>query len=249
MTQVNAALLAAGSQHMRRSRRNQNRDSPVSSRPPILHAERRYGDIRRRHRRGRIKLASINVSIAHEGKTAYLEHARVVQPPPNDSKCACRVVGPRRQRDRIKIAPVKLKIEHLNDKRGKNGERTHLGRENTTQSPRNAPKRRYRVIGLIRRRRQRNRIKIEPVKLKIECLNDKKTQELETTHLGQAQLAQPLLNTSKCCWEVHRSRCPRGRIKIEPTNVSRTREDRNTYLKCVNTIRSTRRPKKVYQKV
>ena len=48
---------------------------------------------------------------------AYLEHARVAQPPTNISKHCYGVIGPECQRVPIKIISVKVKIEHLNVKK------------------------------------------------------------------------------------------------------------------------------------
>ena len=75
----------------------------------------------------------------------------------------------------------------------------------------------------------------------IECLNDKKTQELEMTHLGQAQLVQPLLNALK---QSHRVIGPcrrRDQIKIVPVtfkieciNDNPVQNDKTTHLKCAS---------------
>jgi len=43
---VEAVLLAAKSQYMHQSQRTRNNDLPVSSWPPIQHAERPYGPVR-----------------------------------------------------------------------------------------------------------------------------------------------------------------------------------------------------------
>ncbi|KIM51077.1 hypothetical protein SCLCIDRAFT_33747 [Scleroderma citrinum Foug A] len=55
-TRVNAALLAAESQHMHQSRRKRIKGLPMSSEPPIQSAERPNGAVRRRRRCRRIKL-------------------------------------------------------------------------------------------------------------------------------------------------------------------------------------------------
>jgi len=57
---VEAALLAAESQHMRQSPRSRQNNLPVSSRPPIQRERRPYGLVRRRPRRGRLKIERIN---------------------------------------------------------------------------------------------------------------------------------------------------------------------------------------------
>src|SRR5207245_2405478 len=95
-----------------------------------------------------------------------------------------------------------------------------------------------------RRRRGRGRIRIRPVKLKIERINDKRPQEREITYLERVRGTQPLVNAPKRCWEVHRPRRRRGRIKSVPTNVSRAEKVENAYLGRVNAIRSKWRPKK-----
>ena len=73
--------------------------------------------------------------------------------------------------------------------------------------------------------------------------------EGEITYRGHARIAQPPGNNSKCLHRVHRTRCQRGHIKFIPTNVSRTREDRNTQLGCVIVFRSIWRPKKRIRKL
>ena len=61
---VNAALLAVESQYMRQDRRTRNGNLPMSSRPPIRHLNRPYRLVMHLCRRGRLKIESINVSIA-----------------------------------------------------------------------------------------------------------------------------------------------------------------------------------------
>ena len=77
----------------------------------------------------------------------YQEHTSTAQPPQNDSKHAYRVVGPRCQCGKIKIGSVKVRIERLNDKKGKNGKRTYPEHIWTTQPPENTLKRCYRDVG------------------------------------------------------------------------------------------------------
>ena len=64
----------------------------------------------------------------------------------------------------------RIKVEAKNISQMQKVEMTYLERMSATQPPINHSKCSYRVIGLIRRH---GRIKIEPGKLKIECLNDK----------------------------------------------------------------------------
>ena len=122
---VNTALLAAESQYTHQNRSTRDQDLPVSSRPPIHHAERPYGHIRRRRRRGRIKFEAIKVSQAPEVETTYQRRPSTVLPPRKDSKRAYGVNRPRRRRGRIKIEPGKLKIECLDDKTAQKGETTY----------------------------------------------------------------------------------------------------------------------------
>ena len=61
-TRVNAALLAAESQHMHQSRRKQIKGLPMSSKPPIRSAEHPNGTVGCRRRRGRIKLEARKVN-------------------------------------------------------------------------------------------------------------------------------------------------------------------------------------------
>ena len=156
---VNAALLAVESQYMRQDRRTRNGDLPMSSRPPIRHLNRPYGLFTRRRRRRRIKIESIKVSQAQKVEKTYLERARAAQPCGNDPKRSYRVIGPRRGRDRMKIEPVNVKIERINDKRPKEDETAYLERARVTQPPANASRHAYRVVGL---RRRRGRIKLAP---------------------------------------------------------------------------------------
>ena len=92
---VEAALLAGDSQHTRQSRRTGNGDLPVSSMPPIYPADRPYGPVRWRRRRGRIKITSIIVSQTLQVETTYLGRAGIAQPRGNHPKRAYRVIGPK----------------------------------------------------------------------------------------------------------------------------------------------------------
>ena len=185
---VNAALLAVESQYMRQDRRTRNGNLPMLSRPPIRHLNRPYRLVMHLHRCGRLKIESINVSIAQGGETAYLEHARVAQPPANISKRCYGVIGPKRQHDRMKIEPARLKIKRLNDKKQQNGEITYLGRTEIAQPPANDAKRLNKAVGPGPRR---DWMKIEPVNLRTKRINDKKVQRDETTYLECASAAQP----------------------------------------------------------
>ena len=118
---VEAALLAVGSQHTRQSRRTRNNDLPMSSWAPIQHANHPYGLVRRRRRRGRLKIERIKVSKAQQDETAYLGRAHATQPPGNYPNQAYRVIGLGRRRGRIKIAPT-------NVSRTRNGGNTYLRR-------------------------------------------------------------------------------------------------------------------------
>ena len=111
-----------------------------------------------------------------------------------------------------------------------------------TQPPLIDFKHAYRVIGL---RHQCNPIKIKSVKLEIECISVNPTQEGEMTYHRCARAVHPLVNPSKGCLKGHRPRRRCRRFKIKPINVSRMQEDGNVHLRCVNVIRSTRRPKKL----
>ena len=186
-TRVEAALLAAGSQHMRQDQQTQSKNLLVSSMPPtysIRCPNCSYGDVRRQHRHRRIKFAPIKVNQMLKFKMTYLGRTGIVQPCGNRLKRLNKVIGPRHRHGQIKIRSVKLKIEHLNDKRGKNNERTYLGCTGTAQPPINDPDRQYRVH---RTRRRCGRMKIGPK-------NVNQMLEIETTHRICATLAQPLRN-------------------------------------------------------
>jgi len=93
---VEAALLAAKSQYTRYSRRIRTGNPPVSSSPPVQFANRPYGLVRRRWRRGRLKIERINISQMKEVETTHLGCAHATQPPGNSSNNAYGIVRPRR---------------------------------------------------------------------------------------------------------------------------------------------------------
>jgi len=138
---VEAALLAGESQLKRQSRRTQDKNLPVSSWPPIRSANRPYGLVRRRRRRGRLKIERINfnqVSQTPENETTHLEHVCATQPPRNGPNQAYGVYRPRRRRGRIKIAST-------NVSRTRNSGNAYLGRVNAIRSIRR-PKKRIRRV-------------------------------------------------------------------------------------------------------
>jgi len=140
-TRVEAALLAAESQHTRYSSRLRRNDLPVSSWPPIQPERRPYGHVRRRRRCGRLKIEQINedqVSKAQRGETTHLTHAYATQPPGNAPNRAYGIVRPRHRRGRIKIVPT-------NVSRTRNGGNAYLGRANAMRSTRR-PKKRVRRV-------------------------------------------------------------------------------------------------------
>ena len=156
---VNAALLAEESQHMRQTRGTGDEDLPVSSRPPIRLTERPYGLVRRSCQRGRIKIEAIKVSQTQERETTHLGRACATQTCRNPSKGCLKGHRPRRQCGRMKIAPVMVKIERLNDKTAREDGKTHLEHIRTAQPPANDFKCLYGVVGP---RRRCGRIKIAP---------------------------------------------------------------------------------------
>ena len=105
----------------------------------------------------------------------------------------------------------------------------YLKRVRGTQPCRNASKRTYRVIGLVRWRRGRGSMKIEPVKVKVKCINEKPMQQGETTYRGRAQATQPPKFPSKRCYWVYRPRCRCSRIKIEAIKVNQAQEVETTH--------------------
>jgi len=123
---VGAALLAAKSQYTRYRPRSRRNDLPMSSRPPIHLESRLYGHVRRRRRRGRLKIERINcnqVSQTPEVETTYLGRAHAMQPPGNTPNRAYGTYRPRRRRGRIKSAPT-------NVSRTRNGGNAYLRRDN-----------------------------------------------------------------------------------------------------------------------
>ena len=135
-SRVEEALLAAESQHTRYSSRLRRNNLPVSSWPPIQPERRPYGHVRRRQRRGRLKIERINedqVSKAQRVETTHLTHAHATQPPGNTPNRAYGIYRPRRQRGRIKIAPT-------NVSRTQKVENTYLGRDIVLRSIRRPKK-------------------------------------------------------------------------------------------------------------
>jgi len=135
---VEAVLLAGESQRVRYSRRRRIENLPVSSRPPIQRERRPYGAIRRRRRRGRLKIERINVSQTKQVETTHLGLDRIAQPPRNAPDRAYGIVRPRRRRGRIKIAPINVSRTRI-------GGNTYLGRVNAIQSTRRPKKQTRRV--------------------------------------------------------------------------------------------------------
>ena len=143
-TRVNAALLAAESQHMHQSRRKRIKGLPMSSEPPVRPAERPNRAVRRRWRRGRIKLEARKVNRTETSGNVHLGCKCIAQPPRNSSKRPKRLYGDvrrHRRRGRIKIEPIKVNP-------AQDLEKTYLERASAAQPPRNDPKCSYRVIGL-----------------------------------------------------------------------------------------------------
>jgi len=107
-------------------------------------------------------------------------------------------------------------------------QRTHIGNSPVLPWPptqlRECP---YR---LVRHWQRCGRLKIEHI------WNVSQMEQVETTYLACARVAQPPENTLKHSYMVYRPRRRCSRIKIVPTNISRTQNDRNTYNGCDNTI-------------
>ena len=98
--------------------------------------------------------------------------------------------------------------------------------------------------GVHRTRCRCDQTKIKSKKLKIERISVNQAGEDKTTYHRHTQTMQPHGYHSKRCQEAYRPSRQCSRIKTEPTNVSRTCEDGNTYHKCIIAIRSIQRPKK-----
>ena len=129
------------------------------------------------------------------------------RPPTKQKEHPYRLIRQRRGCGRIKFIPAKVS-------QMRKVEMTYLGCANSAQPHRNESKCSYRVIGPSCRR---NRIEIEPAKLKIKRLNDKRGQNGERTYLGRMHIAQPPKSLSKRLYRVIglvRWRRRHGRIKI-----------------------------------
>ena len=92
-------------------------------------------------------------------------------------------------------------------------------------------------FGLVKRQRQRGRIKFIPTRVS-------QMPEVEMTYQKRARGAQPHGNASERRYGVHRPRRRCGRMKIEPTNINQMRNSGNAYLRHINATRSIRRPRK-----
>ena len=138
-----------------------------------------------RRRCGRIKFGPIKVNPAQEDKTAYQKHASIAQPPKNDPKWPYRVIGlvrRRRKRGWIEIAPVKVKIKHINNKPAQEDETTHHGLACAMQLPLNRSKRSRRVVGPRRR----------CGRLKSKSINVSQTREGGSAYLGRINTIRPM---------------------------------------------------------
>ena len=135
----------------------------------------------------RPEIERISVNQAGEDEVTYRGCAWLVQPPQTNCKHFHQVIGPSRRPDRIKIKPVKLRIEHISDKTAEKDEMT------------------CRI-----------------------CAN----------------VVQPPANISKRHLDVYRPIRWCGQVKSQPRNVKRMERSGRTYLKRVNTLQSIWRPKK-----
>jgi len=113
-------------------------NSPMSSRPSIQPKSCPYGLVRRRRRRGRLKIERINISQMPRVKMTHLDHACAMQPPRNAPNHAYGIYRPRCRCGRIKLAP-------RNVSRTRNGRNTHLKRDNVMR-PNRRPKRQIRRL-------------------------------------------------------------------------------------------------------
>ena len=139
-SRVEEALLAIDSQLKRQSRRTRNGNLPVSSVPPIPHAECPYGHVRRQWRRRRLKVETVTVSKAPKVETTYLECACATQPCGDNPKRSYGLYRPRCQCSRTKIAPINVSPT-------RNSKTAYLRRDPIAQPCGDDPQRSYRVIG------------------------------------------------------------------------------------------------------
>ena len=79
-------------------------------------------------------------------------------------------------------------------------------------------------------------MKIEPARLKIERLNDKKQQNGEITYLGRTEITQPPANDAKRLNKAIGPGPQRDRMKIKPVKVK---------IKCIN-VNQTLKVEKTY---
>ena len=139
-SRVEKVLLAIDSQLKRQSRRTRNGNLPVSSMPPIPHAECPYRCIRWQQRRGRLKVETVTASKAPKVKMTYLECVCTMQPHGDDLKRSYGLYRPRCQHGRTKIAPINISPTQ-------NGKMAYLRHDPITQPCGDDLQRSYRVIG------------------------------------------------------------------------------------------------------
>ena len=172
-TRVKTALLAEESQHMRQTRGTQSNNLPMSSEPPIHHANHLYGPTRHQRRRGRLKVKAKNISQAQNGQTTYWIRARAAQPCVNAPRRRYGVHRPRRQCGRIKTVP-----ENINP--AQEVEKTYWVRASIAQPCGNALKHCWEV----------HRPKRRCGRIKIASRNVNRTRNGRRTYLGRVNAIQ-----------------------------------------------------------
>ena len=79
---------------------------------------------------------------------------------------------------------------------------------------------------------------------KIECMNDKIVQRDETTYLGHAHIAQPLIWHPNCLSGLITWHCWCGKLKVEPRNFSIVQENETAYHGRAQAMQPCRNPSK-----
>ena len=147
--------LAGESQPMHYNRRMRDQDLPVLSGPSTYSADHLYEPTRHQHRCRRLKVEATKVSQMQKCKTAYQEHARVVQPHGNAPKCH---YGVRRPRHQCRM----FETERLNDKNISQTPKVEMAYLECTSAAQPHRKASNQVHVVYRPSRQRDQIKFEP---------------------------------------------------------------------------------------
>ena len=109
--------LAGGVGEHEHPNKENKRNIPMPSRPPIWYPDHPYGHVKHHCQCRRIKIISVKVNPVQEDEIPHRVHTSTARPLRNLSRCFLEVYRSRCQCGQIKFKPTKLKIEHFNDKK------------------------------------------------------------------------------------------------------------------------------------